>query len=273
MRSEKSVHAELLAAAAMILACGGSNEPATPANVDARADRSAFSVGGTLTGLSSSATVVLQDNGADDLSRTGDGSFVFATRLRNHAPYDVTVRTQPAGATCSVANGTGTVAGANVTNVAVTCAPIATPGTYTVGGTISGIVGTVVLQDDGGDDLTLSADGAFTFATPLADGATYDVTVASASANLSCWVQSGGTGTIAGAAVTGVTVLCSYFPGYYAYAGYCIVDEATSQLTGYCMDLSTCAVGPSTFCASVVENPPTIQAYCGPTLDSTLCWY
>ena len=37
--------------------------------------------------------------------------------------------------------------------------------TYSVGGTVSGLSGTVVLQDNGGDDLSLSANGAFTFAT------------------------------------------------------------------------------------------------------------
>ena len=47
-----------------------------------------------------------------------------------------------------------------------------------MGGTLSGLTGTVVLQDNGGDNLTLSANGTFAFATLLAPGATYNVTVA-----------------------------------------------------------------------------------------------
>ena len=47
----------------------------------------------------------------------------------------------------------------------------------TVGGTVSGLSGTVVLQDNGGDNLPLSANGSFTFATALANGAAYSVTV------------------------------------------------------------------------------------------------
>ena len=35
---------------------------------------------------------------------------------------------------------------------------------------MSGLSGTVVLQDNGGDDLSVSANGPFTFATELADG-------------------------------------------------------------------------------------------------------
>ena len=43
-----------------------------------------------------------------------------------------------------------------------------TTGTYSVGGTVSGLSGTVVLEDNGGDDLSVSANGTFTFATLLA---------------------------------------------------------------------------------------------------------
>ena len=50
---------------------------------------------------------------------------------------------------------------ANITNVAVTCTAATT---YSVGGTVSGLSGTVVLQDNGGDDLSVGASGAFTFA-------------------------------------------------------------------------------------------------------------
>ena len=36
---------------------------------------------------------------------------------------------------------------------------------YTVGGTVTGLVGTVVLQDNGGNNLSVSANGAFSFST------------------------------------------------------------------------------------------------------------
>ena len=40
--------------------------------------------------------------------------------------------------------------------------------TYSVGGTISGLSGTAVLENNGGNDLSTSANGAFTFSTLLA---------------------------------------------------------------------------------------------------------
>ena len=78
-----------------------------------------YSVGGSVSGLS--GTVVLRDNGGDDLTVTANGSFAFATKLAGGAAYAVTVKTNPSGQSCSVANGSGTIAAADVTNVAVTC--------------------------------------------------------------------------------------------------------------------------------------------------------
>jgi putative esterase len=80
----------------------------------------AFPVGGAVSGLS--GTVVLQDNGGDSTSVSADGPFAFATPLPSGTPYQVTVRAAPPGQDCTVANGSGTVASAGVTGVAVSCA-------------------------------------------------------------------------------------------------------------------------------------------------------
>ena len=80
-----------------------------------------------------SGTVVLQDNGGDNLSVSANGSFTFATSLAAGTAYSVTVKTNPSGQTCTVTSGSGTVGTANVTNVAVSCANVPK---YTVGGTV-----------------------------------------------------------------------------------------------------------------------------------------
>jgi N-acetylneuraminic acid mutarotase len=79
--------------------------------------------------------------------------------------------------------------------------------TFSVGGTVSGLSGTVVLQDNGGDNLPISSNGPFTFRTPVADGATYSVTVATQPSSQSC-VISNGAGTVAGT-VSSVLVTCN----------------------------------------------------------------
>jgi len=164
-----------------------------------------YSVGGTVSGLS--GTVVLQDNGGDNLSVSANGSFTFATKLASGAAYAATVRTQPSGQTCTVGSGSGTVGSANVTNVAVTCTTNA-PVTYSVGGTVSGLSGTVVLQDNGGDNLSVAANGSFTFATKLASGAAYAATVLTQPSGQTCTVGSG-SGTVGSANVTNVAVTCT----------------------------------------------------------------
>jgi hypothetical protein len=79
--------------------------------------------------------------------------------------------------------------------------------TYAVGGTVSGLAGTgLTLQDNGGDDLAVTANGTFTFATKVSDA--YDVTVmASPSKPVQACSVSNGSGT-ATADVTGVAIQC-----------------------------------------------------------------
>ncbi len=166
-----------------------------------------YTVGGTVSGLSGS--VALLDNGGDEVTLSASGSFSFPTALFDHASYDVTVGTQPTGQTCSVANAAGTVQGAQVTNVQVSCANNPPPA-ITVGGGLSGLAaGTaVVLQDYGTDDLTLTANGAFTFHGTVSSGSPYAVTVVSQPANQSCSVANA-SGTAGNGNVTNVRVTCA----------------------------------------------------------------
>lgn len=87
------------------------------------------------------------------------------------------------------------------------------PATYTVGGAVSGLSNSgLVLQDNGGNNLTVAADAtSFTFSTALASGSAYSVTVLtqpSSPAAQNCGVTNG-SGNVASAAVTSVQVTCS----------------------------------------------------------------
>jgi hypothetical protein len=163
-----------------------------------------FTVGGTVSGLTGSVT--MRNNGGDNLATNTNGNFTFATALPGGSAYAVTVFSQPAGQTCTVANGSGTIGGANVTNVAVTCVtnPVAT---FTVGGIVSGLSGSVTLRNNAGDDLATNTNGNFAFATALPGGSAYAVTVFSQPAGQTCTVANG-SGTIGGANVTNVAVTC-----------------------------------------------------------------
>jgi N-acetylneuraminic acid mutarotase len=79
---------------------------------------------------------------------------------------------------------------------------------YTIGGTVSGLTGTgLVLQNNGGDDLVINANGSFTFNTPLISGSPYNVAVSTQPTGQTCSVTNG-TGTVNAANVTTVAVTC-----------------------------------------------------------------
>ncbi|MBS0580712.1 MAG: hypothetical protein JSR36_15755 [Proteobacteria bacterium] len=83
--------------------------------------------------------------------------------------------------------------------------------TYTVGGTVSGLVGSgLILQNNGGDNLAPASSGAFTFATRIASGAPYSVTVAAqpAAPTQNCAVKNG-SGTAGMTNVTSVAIDCT----------------------------------------------------------------
>ncbi|HKQ12026.1 MAG TPA: hypothetical protein VJT80_01245 [Steroidobacteraceae bacterium] len=175
--------------------------PAPPA-------QSGFAVSGTVTGLDGDG-LTLQLNGANDLAVANNGTFTFNAQLANAAAYSVTVLTQPSGPsqTCTVGAGSGTIASANVSNVTVTCAT----GAFALRGTVSGLAGTgLVLQNNGGDDLAIPANGPFSFPSPIASGATYSVTVKTqpSGPSQSCSVANG-SGTIGSADVANVAVTCA----------------------------------------------------------------
>jgi 6-phosphogluconolactonase (cycloisomerase 2 family) len=154
---------------------------------------------------------VLQNGGGDNLAISGNGPFTFATKLAAGAGYAVTVLTQPGSPTqtCAVTNASGTVGMSDVTNVSVTC----TTKTYAVGGTVTGLSGSgLVLRDNGGDDLPVSGNGAFSFATAIANGAAYSVSISVQPTNpvQNCTLTNGtAQGTVGAAAVTTVAVVCA----------------------------------------------------------------
>lgn len=159
-----------------------------------------YTVGGTISGLA--GTVILQNNGGNNLTVSSNGSFTFTTALNTGSTYRIEVLTQPAGQTCTVSNGSSTLT-ANVNNVTILCVMAS----YTLGGTITGLTGNLVLQNNGSDDLLRLINGGFAFATLIPNGSSYNVTILTQPAGQVCTL-SNATGTVAGAAVTNIGITC-----------------------------------------------------------------
>jgi hypothetical protein len=164
-----------------------------------------LTIGGAVTGLAGTLVLGL---GTEQLSISANGPFTFATRLTNGATYAVAVVSQPSGQTCAVTNGTGRITGnQSVTNVGVTCTDLPPPPLYSVGGTVSGLVGQLVLQN-GGESLTVATSGPFAFSTTLLSGTAYAVTIATQPDGQTCTVANG-SGVVGTANVTTVSVTCT----------------------------------------------------------------
>jgi hypothetical protein len=182
-------------------ASGGTSPPPTATT---------YTVGGTVSGLESGEHLALQDNGGDELTVGANGGFTFSTGLAGGAAYAVTVLTQPTGETCSTSSASGTVGAADVDNIGIICSAIPT---FTVTAQVTGLVGTIGLELNGGpaDDATITGSTAksvnVTFSTKLAGGASYTVTVSTQPSGYTC-TPGDSSGTVGSADVT-VTVACA----------------------------------------------------------------
>jgi hypothetical protein len=170
-------------------------------------------IGGTISGLGTGSSVILQDNGGDSLTVTANGSFTFKTAVTGPTDaYAVTVLAQPTSPNqiCTVANGKGTATTSTVTNVAVTCVL-----SYTIGGNVSGLVGTgLILENSASTELlpisAANGNAAFTFKQLVATGTAYTVTISSqpTGPTQTCTVTPSTASGTAGANVTNVAVVC-----------------------------------------------------------------
>ncbi len=83
-------------------------------------------------------------------------------------------------------------------------------GTFSVGGTVSGLTGTLVLQNNGGDDLIITENGPFTFATELEDLAIYDIEILTQPDGQTCEIMSSNSERINATDKTDIQIICPY---------------------------------------------------------------
>lgn len=207
----------------------GAGIAASVSNIAVTCSALTYKVGGSVFGLT--GTLTLLNNGADAKTVNANGAFVFAAPVAWHGGSNVTVGTQPSGQTCTVTNGLQLNIAADVSNINILCATH----TYTIGGTVSGLSGTLTLQNNGADSLVLNADGAFVFATPVALSSGYSVTVSAQPAGKTCTVGNG-SGANVTANVTNVGITCATTPQpVFIY----VPDYGNNQVLGYRLDTNT----------------------------------
>ncbi|MAM86702.1 MAG: hypothetical protein CME36_05255 [unclassified Hahellaceae] len=172
----------LVTAAVQLSACGGgsggsdgSAPPANPGGLPIPGQGSGaplpagqYRVGGTVEGLEGEVRLI-ERSGAEVLV-TQNGPFVFEAGVATGNPYEVQVLVPPAGQSCTVTNGSGTVESANVSSVLVSCANVVS--SNTLAGEVTSAIAIVTDSDVNDPAAPFKENNSFDSAQPVASFAT-----------------------------------------------------------------------------------------------------
>lgn len=244
-------------------------------NIQVSCQPPTYTVGGTVDFVTSGGSVTLLLNGGNAVNVTsgsvGTVGFIFDLSLLNAAPYTITVSgATPIGESCSVTGGgSGTIKGANVTNVAVSCQPPAPP-TYSISGTVTGLTSSsdsVTLTDESAHAITVTYPSSSFIFSNISNNSPYDIEVSVQPAGETC-TPSNNTGTVSGGNVTGILISCSpstssggayYIP--FIATPLSVLPEGQSGATGlFLMNSSEISTTPSANLQWVTDSPAQILA-------------
>ena len=161
-------------------------------------------LGGSVAGLAKTG-LVLTNDGEDLAVASGATSFYFTKLIKSDDRYNITVKTQPKGATCTVTNGSGKANSYSVSTTFVSCIT----DQYTLGGTITGLTADGLQLINGSNVAApLKGSTAFTFDSTVGDGSPYNINIKAQPPGLTCTV-SNPIGTMGSANNTSLVVNCT----------------------------------------------------------------
>jgi hypothetical protein len=179
-----------LACALSLAACGGSS--------------GSLLLGGQVFGLTKSGLELQNKTTGPALPiSSGQTVFSFNELLGNDEDFEVLVKTQPAGAVCTVTNGKGRSGAFNITSVVVSCVT----NTYDLTGTVSGLDADGLVLVNGPDRVVVPKGAPSVAFAKVADGAPYGITVLTQPTGRTCSVANG-VGTMGSGPVSNVQVTC-----------------------------------------------------------------
>lgn len=142
-------------------------------------------LGGTLSNLQ--GTLILLVNGAHATPITNNGEFTLLALLATSEAYEVTVANQPAGQSCAVTDGEGTMADEDRSSITVNCSN--TPDSVTVN--VSGIenegISVRLSSSEIEETLAINADGSHPFNHSIVIGNDYTIEISSQPTEKYCY--------------------------------------------------------------------------------------
>ena len=217
-----------------LTACNASSNTSNPfVNCGGGSSTPTYTIGGTVSGLTS-GSLVLKNNNGDDLTISANStSFTFTTALASGTAYSVTAGTRPSRLACDITNNTGTIASANVTGVTITC------------------ISPVYMVEDGGSVVMYASNATTGILTALAyrsesgdcSKPSIAVNPAGTFAYVTCWLQD---------------IVKMY-----------AISASTGELTA----LATQTVAVGSYASSITVNPAGTFAYVGNQDSNTVSMY
>lgn len=144
-----------------------------------------WKVGGEISGLS--GTLVLRRSGSQTTTITSNGSILLPWGFPHGSAVAITIASQPESQLCALHGGTVVSITSHSGALEVTCSTRR----YAVGGTVSGLSGTLVLENTLGDVWSVTSNGAFAFPNTVAHGSSFGVSVRTQPAGQTCAVSQG----------------------------------------------------------------------------------
>lgn len=178
-----------LACALGLSACGGSSGQ--------------LLLGGTVFGVTKDK-LVLQNNGAHDMTITASGTYYFSDLIGIDEQYNVTVKSVPSNVDhCDVANPSGRSA-FNVSSVDVSCVLK----THTISASVSGLAGaTGLVVVNGTTSIAVPADNASFLLGSVGEDQPYGYAVLTQPAGRICSIANG-SGTMGTTPISNVAISC-----------------------------------------------------------------
>ena len=168
-------------------------------------------LGGQVYGLAKTGLIL--QNGSEELPvASGSSSFYFTKLINTDDRYDIKIKQQPAGAVCTITNGSGKASSYSVTTAVVRCLT----NTYVLSGSITGLTADglhLVMGSTGTSPLAGATSYEF---KAVADGAPYSISIGAQPKGQTCRFQgstsadrSDTVGTMGSAATTAATLDCT----------------------------------------------------------------
>lgn len=187
----------------LLSACGDNGGTAAGGRVT-------YTVSGVISNLTADGLILELNQGNALTLGAATSAFEFPVGLSDGATYSVTIKQSPASETCVIQQGaSGTISGSNIVGIAIIC----TAKEFTVGGTITNLLGTgLVIQDQtSGTSVDPKAGaGSYTLSSDYQTGQNYSIVVSQQPTNptQTCSVNSA-SGQVSTSNVSNINVTCS----------------------------------------------------------------